>query len=398
MRVVESIEIDVLARARRRRGHRLALLPMAVGCALVAVGIGWAMGVVQERITRSGPVPGWVEPSGRLTWVLGDVTEAQFYAVVPAGVGLIVAAWLAHWGRVRLRGFHICHGRLPWLFLAVAVGLGLAHAVWGWTRFGGWQPTFAPIVSVCPAVVMMYGSGWRVSLTAGVLGGVLSAPLAMVAVDLMCRPLGAPVVFGNVGSMVVAGLLAFAVCRRLPWMPEPVDLGAGHLDDGRHPSPWWLPRRALADFTEAQFYGSEWAALGLFAGLLVGWLADPRAASYGSGLLPQILTTQLLTAIVAVWWYSGRWSEHGFYPTFVSLVSLAPTAVLTFGGGWPTITVAVLVGALLGPALGWWIGRRMPYGFHPFIGFVASMFVITAVGLGVLKTIQLVGLALSTLH
>jgi hypothetical protein len=394
---MRSIEIDVVARAQRWR-HRLALLPMALGCAFVVIGIGWVMRVVQDGIVRTGPVPAWLAPPGPLTWLLGDFTEAQFYAVVPAGVGLIVVAWLAHWTPAHLRGFHICHGRLPWLFLAVTIGLLLTYALWGWTRAAGWQPTFAPIVSVCPAIVMMYGQGWRVALTAGALGGVLSAPLAMVAVEVMCEPLGAPAVFGNVGSMVVAGLLAFALCRRLPWMPEPVGLGAGHLDDGKRPSALWLPRRALADFTEAHFYGSEWAALGMLTGLLIGWLADPRAASYGSGLLPQILTTQLLTALLAVWWYSGRWSEHGFYPTFVSLVSLAPTAVLTFGGGWLTITVSVLVGALLGPPLGWWIGGRLPYGFHPFIGFVASMFVITGVGLGLLEVIELGGLAWSTLN
>jgi len=42
--------------------------------------------------------------------------------------------------------------------------------------------------------------------------------------------------------------------------------------------PAWVARRVLADFTEAQFYGTELASAGLIGGTLLAFLLNPSPA------------------------------------------------------------------------------------------------------------------------
>src|SRR5699024_1725814 len=100
------------------------------------------------------------------------------------------------------------------------------------------------------------------ALTAAVLGAALTTPVAIVVVDHVCIPLGLPSVVGNVLGMCIGGLLAFGLCRLLPWMrlPSP-DAPTGQDPDedpapaphARLRTPSGILRRALADFTEPQF-------------------------------------------------------------------------------------------------------------------------------------------------
>ncbi|TMR01598.1 hypothetical protein ETD83_14610, partial [Actinomadura soli] len=167
-------------------------------------------------------------PAGRglgewVLWVLGDTNEAQFYKTSLGGIGLLLFAAAAHYAarrRLRARGFDIAYGTdlWPWLLAAAGLALLLSNLLWGWTLAPDlWQPTFVPFVSVAPSVVLVYGAGWRVALTAAGLGAVLTTPVSILVVEHFCTPLDLPVVIGNVTGMWVGALLAFLICRGLPW-------------------------------------------------------------------------------------------------------------------------------------------------------------------------------------
>jgi hypothetical protein len=55
----------------------------------------------------------------------------------------------------------------------------------------------------------------------------------------------------------------------------------------------------LADFTDAQFIGNEWASAGLLIGTVISYLLNPAMASSVGELLPQLLIAQVLTAALA---------------------------------------------------------------------------------------------------
>jgi hypothetical protein len=268
------------------------------------------------------------------------------------------------------------------------LGLLISNVAWGWTITvsGMWQPTFVPFVSVPCALVLVYGRGWAVALTGAVLGAALTTPIALVAVNLLCRPIGLPDVVGATTGMWVSGLIAFVLCRSLPWLPRPLSESTRQASSVRRErdrrvaaqGPIWAARRILADFTEAQFYGNEWASVGLLAGTLLSYALNPDLPAHGSGLVPQLLTAQVMTAALGAALWRRQWAEKGWYPTFVPVVSIAPATVLAFGGTVPSVLAGAVLGALIGPPLAAFIAKRLPADFHPLVANTMSMAAGTA--------------------
>jgi hypothetical protein len=133
----------------------------------------------------------------------------------------------------------------------------------------------------------------------------------------------------------------------------------------------------LADFSEAPFFGNEWASLGLIAGALMAYTLNPTSPVYGTGLLPQLIAAQALTSALGVVIWRQQWILRGWYPTYVPLVSVVPAAVLTYGGSWQVITASALLGALIAPPLACAIAQRVPAYMHAYIGNVLSMAIST---------------------
>jgi MFS transporter, ENTS family, enterobactin (siderophore) exporter len=319
-------------------------------------------------------------------WLLSAWTEAEFYTSDVGGAGLLAGALLASWAegtRKSWRGLGLAceSGLWRWTAASSTLGLLLSNLVWGWTLHdtGLWQPTFVPVVSVAPTVVLIYGPGWRTLLTGAVLSAVVVTPLSLAATDFVCRPLGLPLVVGVTGGMALGGISTFALCRLLPELSKHAPLAPARKPRPEDHGFFWAARRMLADFSEAQFFGNEWASGGLILGALLAFHLAPEMTVYDSRLLPQVLAAQALTALLgmAIWWH--RWLKRGFFPTFVPIVSVAPTAVMAFGGTIYSILGGAALGALTGPPFAAFISDQLPPDFHPFIGNVAAMAICTAV-------------------
>lgn len=266
--------------------------------------------------------PAWAgdyrDLAGLARWVLAAISEPQFYAAATAGV-LLVAGGLAG---------HVAH-RLGWRVQGFVQACGT----------GIWPPVAG----------------------AALLSVLLSA--------LLWGP-------------TLAAAVAFVICPRLPWMPEPWAWRAA-TPATPEPAitaygPVWVLRRALADLSEAQFFGNEWASGALLIGALVAHATAPDSLVYGSGLFLTVLAGQLLTALLGVLLWRRRWRAEGFYPTFVPAVSVVPAAVLACEGAPLPTLLAVVAGAVVGPPLAATISARLPAGFHPFLGNVAAMSIGTA--------------------
>lgn len=332
------------------------------------------------------------DPGAWLRWVVGDISEVAFYKHEFASIGLLAGAYLAYWANrtgKAWQGFPICYGSglWPWLISSSLLGLLLSNLLWGWTVTAtSWQPTFAAFVSLPAAMVLMFGGGWKVTINGAIMGAVLVTPMCLLIVNYVCNPLGLPVVIGNVSGMAVASVLAFVLCRYLPSLVK-----SDHSEPAVEPAPEpaqalkpdygvvWSLRRVLADFSEAPFFGNEWASLGLIVGALLAFTLNPLSPVYGSGLLLQLIGAQALTSALGVVIWRRQWMRHGWYPTYVPLVSVVPAAVLTYGGSWSVIVSSALLGALLAPPLACALAARLPSFMHGFIGNVLSMAVSTLV-------------------
>ncbi|MDO7899349.1 hypothetical protein [Pseudomonas citrulli] len=330
------------------------------------------------------------QPGAWLRWVLGDISEVAFYKHEFASIGLLAGAYLAYRAN-RLakawQGFPISYGSglWPWLITSSLMGLLLSNLIWGWTvTTTAWQPTFAAFVSLPAAMVLMFGGGWKVTINGAIMGALLVTPACLLMVNYVCNPLGLPVVIGNVTGMAIASVGAFLLCRHLPNLMKspgggtpsdtpPAPVSANKQDYGVA----WGLRRVLADFSEAPFFGNEWASLGLIAGVLLAYTLNPLSPAYGSGLLPQLIGAQALASALGIMIWRRQWMSRGWYPTYIPLVSVVPAAVLTYGGSWLVMGSSALLGALIAPPLACAIAQRLPADMHAFIANVLSMAIST---------------------
>ncbi|MBA1243789.1 hypothetical protein [Pseudomonas japonica] len=333
------------------------------------------------------------QPEARWRWVLGDMSEVTFYKHEFASLGLVAGGFLAWWMGQRgnrWQGFPIAYGSgcWPWVLLSSTLGLLLGNLTWGWAlNEGVWQPTFVAFVSLPAAIVLLHGAGWRVALSGALMGAWLVTPASLLLVAYVCVPLGLPVVVGNVAGMAVASLVAFELCRRWPVLVSApaTPAAAPQLREPQRQGLRWGVRRVLADFSEAPFYGNEWASAGLIGGALLAWWLNPASPFYGAGWLPQLVLGQALASAAGVWIWRHQWAERGWYPTYIPLVSLVPACILVLGAAPAVIALSALLGALLMPPLAVAISGRLPAHVHPYVGNVLSM------AIGVVSLVPLVG-------
>ncbi|MBA1201244.1 hypothetical protein G7009_05600 [Pseudomonas capeferrum] len=328
------------------------------------------------------------EPMGRLRWFLGDISEITFYKHELPALGLLAGAWLAHWAQRHGRcwqGFSMCYASSlwPWLVTSSLLGLLLSHLFWGWTlNAGAWQPTFVAFVSVPAAWVLMYGKGWKVALTGALLGPLLVTPASLLLVNYVCVPLALPPAIGSVTGMALAGVVAFTLNRKFSKVrhsqPNVITVAKEHAQTGGYGLVWIL-RRVLADFSEAFFLGNELASFGLLSGALAAYALTPASPAYGSVLLPEIIIGQALASLIGVLVWRRHWMSHGWYPTYIPVVSIVPVAILTLGGSWPVVALSAGLGALIGPPLACAINLRLPTYLPSYIGCMLAMALSTLV-------------------
>ncbi|WP_416457053.1 acyl-homoserine-lactone synthase [Pseudomonas sp. LFS022] len=163
-----------------RQQYWLALI---FGCLLVFLAASLGHGQWLDYAQRVATLD---EPLSRLRWIVGDISEVAFYKHELPALGLLLGACLAHWAQLRgyrWQGFAICYGSglWPWVFTSSLLGLLLSHVLWGWTLASGtWQPTFVAFVSLPAAMVLLFGAGWRVTITGALLGALLVTPAGLL--------------------------------------------------------------------------------------------------------------------------------------------------------------------------------------------------------------------------
>lgn len=369
-------------------GYLALLIAFALATVTLIAGLSWLYASSTSSYWPGyGDMMGdWPSPLAWLRWVVGDISEVAFYKHEFASLGLLLGGALGYWASRYAKawqGFSISYGTglWPWLVASSLLGLVLSNVLWGWTLTAKtWQPTFAAFVSLPAAMVLLFGGGWKVTLNGAVLGALLVTPCCLLIVNFVCLPLELPVVIGNVLGMALGSAVAFGMCRFMPVLVSNQVAKIAAKPNVVPASDYgmiWMLRRVLADFSEAPFFGNEWASLGMLSGVLLAYALNPLSPAYGSGLLLHLVAAQALTSLLGVIIWRGQWKKRGWHPTYVPLVSVVPAAVLTYGGSATVMIASALLGALIAPPLACAISRRLPKYMHPYIGNVLSMAIST---------------------
>lgn len=328
----------------------------------------------------------------QLFWFLMNFTEAQFYASVFAGAGLIIGAiiaWRLALNGSKYKGFDICYGSstlFPWVLGSQVISLALAIFAFGYIEgFSDpqttWLATFITVVGAPPAVMLLYGPSVSALLTSSIVGGLICAPTAIWLSANVVGPLGLPGVVANVTTMAITGMIVCMICKVLPWVKkQPIKeykKSVGPALDVY--SPRFFVRRVLADFSEAPFYGNEVASIFLILGVCVSQIICGNHGAYGSGAIPAILLSQFTGAAVGVFLYAHKFDNQGWYATYVPVVSVGPACVLMFGATIPVALFAGTLGGIMGGPVAEFFSGKLPEGVHGTVANVTSMAICTII-------------------
>ncbi|CAL9661255.1 hypothetical protein [Streptomyces sp. enrichment culture] len=131
----------------------------------------------QPLVARSAVGSGRTGPVWIVRRILADFTEAQFYGNEIASLGLIAGTALTY----VLNPFASVYGTglLPAVLIAqvMTAAIGVVFYRRRWAAVG-WYPTFVPVVSVAPAVVLTYGPSVQAVVVGAVLGALVAPPTA----------------------------------------------------------------------------------------------------------------------------------------------------------------------------------------------------------------------------
>lgn len=339
----------------------------------------------------------------KLMWYITDFTEPQFYVGVCASIGIILGGFIA-W-RLDLRdskyaGFNISYGSnlWPWVLASQVITLFLTVFVLNFTRFfeNGeytWLPTFIMVVGAPPSIMLLYGPSLINLFTVSIISAFLGFPTAFWIMNNLIPIWEVPGVVSNVFTMALTGIIVAAIMKWLPWVKKVSAKSIGRhevpADDlnKQMRKPAWFVRRVFADFSEAQFYGNEIAGAFVILGAMLDWILNINHGAYGSGLIPAIILSQIISSAVGVYLYFNMYLMDGWSATYVPVVSVAPACVLMFGGSMYVILLAGILGGILGAPLAAFFTGFLPDGFHGTIANVTSMGVSTIIVSMVIKAL-----------
>lgn len=146
--------------------------------------------------------------------VFADFTEAQFYGNEVAGVFMIAALIMGWFINTAHSGYGT--GVVPAIllsqFVASSVGIYFYYHKY---RDEGFYSTFVPVVSVGPACVLTFGGTIPVAIAAGIMGGLIGAPLAEFIIKKL--PEDFHPFIGNVSSMGISTIVVTVIMQAMPW-------------------------------------------------------------------------------------------------------------------------------------------------------------------------------------
>ncbi|WP_286680428.1 hypothetical protein [Tepidanaerobacter sp. EBM-49] len=167
-----------------------------------------------ENLSEEEKLQRMLRPAWTVRRVLADISEPQFYGNEVVGIFAIIGAcadWILNCGHGAGGS-----GALPAIILSQFIGGGVGVFLYLYKYYEkGWYATYVPVVSVAPACVLIFGASIPVAVFAGVLGGIIGAPVAEFFAEKLPEHIHST--NANVLSMALCTTIVIIVMRALPW-------------------------------------------------------------------------------------------------------------------------------------------------------------------------------------
>lgn len=141
------------------------------------------------------------------------------------------------------------------------------------------------------------------------------------------------------------------------------------------------------NFTEAQFYASAFAGVGVIVGGFVAWILAMKNSKYAgfdvcygsSTMFPWVLASQVISLGLAifVFGYIDGFSDSSvtWIATFITVVGAPPAVMLLYGPSVPALLTASIVGGLICAPTAIWVGNYIvtPWNIPGVVANVTTM-------------------------
>lgn len=327
----------------------------------------YLMGLIYPVIEENNYIPSFVEVlesasrndiSGRLQWMISDITEATFHGAVLPSIIILLFGIVGN--EMEKRGYVFLDIPImggSGLFWPVILNSILALIISNILYFNGeWSPTFTAYVSIAPILTQIFEHDFYQSMTIIILAGIGNFPLSNLIYKKIAIPLNIPGFAGVAIGMAVMVVIAIEVCNILPWMKKRdeeeknVAENVEYKKNENKSEYKFFFSRLLADPGEAYNWGTPFSVIGLLLGSLTSWVLNPESVNYGSGRFPILFIGGLLTGAIAIFLWYPKYKTSGFAFTFTSVIcanSVFNTYDLSIIGIIGTILVSVTIVPLL---------------------------------------------------
>lgn len=295
-------------------------------------------------------------------WLLSDYTEGTFLAsaiatVCMIPVGLIAAHLENKHSRYAGTGVDGNGKRFVKALCSSIIAVILTIAIYGRSEWYGtyfFIPTFSAILMTM-AMAFSYGTEIKKLITIIVISTLIPFPICLALMVYVTMPIGLPGFISVSLGLLIAVPLCHQIVKRMPWMmapdPEtPVSENTQEAEDKAQSPTWFFIHRVFGDVGELVLFGSSWAAMAMYVGVIISWYLNPLHPVYAGLNLPMMILSQLLTAALSVFLYYPTWKRDGWAFTFAGIV-FTSAIVNTYSNSWAVVIPTIIIGAIVFPVL-----------------------------------------------
>ena len=279
----------------------------------------------------------------RVLWFLYDLAEGPFMCVLPAGILMVIGAYLsAYLERKGSRFKGTGTDGTGYLFTSMSL-CGFLTIILGELIFGFWfddgfLPTFTSFIMTQLFIITYKANDIKRALTVTVVVTLIHTPIAFLVINYIATANNLPMFSGFAMSGLITIPAISETLRRLKWMEiinEPPEIKEVTISDNM-----FFINRVFGDVMQTILWGSSISCIFMYVGSVFSMILNP---DHQAGQMEIVMPMQILTGSVAVfvWWDS--WKQNGWEYTINAILFTSAVSIM-----YPPNLIVLLLSIAIG--------------------------------------------------